>query len=207
MDIVELHILLFDKADFPIAKSFWQHTGDGVSSRMAEKALYLLGETPAGAVPGSPTDKEICKPSRNRHYSRRVPATPLTPPATAGPNGFSQVNGHSDEEMVEEEEFTPDLSTYLEERYGRNLPPFNAPLAKQALKRRIAGGLLPSDEAFGTADVTRGKGKPVTEDDVYLYPGGMSAIWHAHDICRIARGKGKEGKSVCFGWVSQRRQS
>jgi cystathionine gamma-synthase len=41
-------------------------------------------------------------------------------------------------------------------------------------------------------DVARGASnangkKAVTEDDVYLYPCGMSAIWHAHDICRKAR--------------------
>ena len=43
----------------------------------------------------------------------------------------------------------------------------------------------------------------VTEDDVYLYPGGMSAIWHAHNLCRLARrAKGEaEGKSICYGLV------
>jgi cystathionine gamma-synthase len=78
-------------------------------------------------------------------------------------------------------------------------------LAKHALKRRIAGGLLPSDEGFGAvADIQRGGGdgkKAVREEDVYLYPTGMSAIWHAHDIVRRARrAEGKaEGKSVCYG--------
>ena len=106
---------------------------------------------------------------------------------------------------MSDENLTSELATYLEERYGRNLPLFNAPLAKQALKRRIAGGLLPSDEEYGqVADMARGGGlgkKPVSEEDVYLYPGGMSAIWHAFDTCRIARRKtGKpEGKSICYG--------
>ena len=64
---------------------------------------------------------------------------------------------------------------------------------------------MPSDEGFGEIeDVTRGAGfgkKAVTEEDVYLYPGGMSAIWHAHDLCRVARRTTgvKEGKSVCYG--------
>jgi cystathionine gamma-synthase len=41
----------------------------------------------------------------------------------------------------------------------------------------------------------------VTEDDVYLYPTGMSAIWHAHQIsCVLRERQGqKGGKSVCFG--------
>ncbi|KDQ51407.1 hypothetical protein JAAARDRAFT_534542 [Jaapia argillacea MUCL 33604] len=37
--------------------------------------------------------------------------------------------------------------------------------------------------------------KVVTEDDVYLYPTGMSAIWHAHQLV-----DGTQGKSVCFGF-------
>lgn len=184
---LELQILLFAQDDFPSAKQFWQHTGDGVSSRLAERALAFLGETPG------PSDGEAAKPapptrggySRNRHYSRasavETPKTPVVEKGVSAP-----------EEVV-------DLPGYLEERYGRNLPLFNAPLAKQALKRRIAGGVLPSDTEFGTdgADIHR-----VTPDDVYLYPGGMSAIWHAHQTARAARQASTkpEGQSICFGF-------
>ena len=212
VEVIELQILLFNKEHWAFAKSFWQHTGDGVSSRLAERALDFMGETPAGVQP-QPTVLETAPTknthySKNRHYAKRqqsvsvaatptpsVPATPMTPI----PDPIAK--------QADGENLTPDLSTYLEERYGRNLPLFNAPLAKQALKRRIAGGLLPSDEDFGKVDdVPRGAvagsgGKAVTPEDVYLYPGGMSAIWHAHDICRkVRRATGEqEGKSISYG--------
>ncbi|WVQ94628.1 hypothetical protein IAU59_001708 [Kwoniella sp. CBS 9459] len=211
VDCVELQILLFDKAHWGFGKAFWQHTGDGICSRLAERALAFLGETPAGSTARPPTPPLERQPSkapssRNRHYSRRntsVPSTPRTPTTPATPNAASD---DAPVEAVTGENLTPELATYLEERYGRNMPLFNAPLAKQALKRRIAGGLLPSDEGFGKVDdVARGAGsgkKAVKEDDVYLYPCGMSAIWHAHDIARSARRrKGEqEGKSVCYGF-------
>lgn len=193
IDCLELQILLFPKADFPSAKQFWQHTGDGISSRMAERALAFLGEMPAGPgasqAPAQPAVPARGGYSRNRHYSRMPGSSGVTPPKTPTPKG---VAGPDDE--------VADLGTYLEERYGRNLPLFNAPLAKQALKRRIAGGVLPSDEEFGQKDAEVARG--VTPDDVYLFPGGMSAIWHAHRVARLARqASGKpEGKSVCFGF-------
>jgi len=216
VDIIELQILLFDKAHWPTAKAFWQHTGDGICSRLAERALAFLGEGPAGArAPTPPQDRPTFKnavSSRNRHYARAKPAAPVAPaasstiPAQPIPVAPKTVIPETEGEKVVEENLTADLSTYLEERYGRNLPLFNAGLAKQALKRRIAGGFLPSDEDYGKGqDVTRGTvdaGKiAISEDDVYLYPGGMSAIWHAHDICRKHRqatGE-QEGKSVCYG--------
>lgn len=207
VDIIELQILLFDTQHFPTAKAFWQHTGDGICSRMAERALAFLGETPAGSqggIPCSPSDRQAkhFPYSKNKHYSRRTSSIPPSPTVPVAPaTKLPERPG----EPVSDELLTSDLTTYLEERYGRNLPLFNAPLAKQALRRRIAGGLLPSDERFGTVeDVARAAGsgkKAVSEDDVYLYPGGMSAIWHAHDLCRVARrAKGEtEGKSICYG--------
>lgn len=102
-------------------------------------------------------------------------------------------------------------STYLEERYGRNLPIEQARLAKQALKRRIAGVLrddeshqdgLPND-SIQSSD--RGIGQ-LSESDVYLFPTGMSAIFYAHQICMNTRSlnaidlKLRPAKSVCFGF-------
>ncbi|WVQ78716.1 hypothetical protein IAT38_000803 [Cryptococcus sp. DSM 104549] len=213
VDCVELQILLFNKEHWAFGKAFWQHTGDGISSRMAERALAFLGETPAGVqrVPTPPLERPPSKaPSyRNRHYSRRPTSVPPTPSTTgSGQNtpSSSMILDDAPCEPVTEETLTPELGTYLEERYGRNLPLFNAPLAKQALQRRIAGGLLPGDEDHGKIqDVARGGGsgkKAVTGEDVYLYPCGMSAIWHAHDIARIMRRNAgeKEGKSICYGF-------
>jgi cystathionine gamma-synthase len=219
--VIELQILLFNKDNWAFAKAFWQHTGDGISSRRAERALAYLGETPAGQEAITPTSageqgaavgaKNTAYYSKNRHYARRAnsAASGITAPSPSTPVFLptpSRPNPPTTTETIEENDLTVDLTTYLEERYGRNLPLFNAPLAKQALKRRIAGGLLPSDEDYGKiADVERGGGqgkKSLTADDIYLYPTGMSAIWHAHDVARVARRRtGAEGKSVCYGCV------
>ena len=40
------------------------------------------------------------------------------------------------------------------------------------------------------------RGVAVTEDDVFLFPTGMTAIWTAHQLAMDARGA---KKSVCFG--------
>ncbi|WVO13252.1 hypothetical protein L204_100865 [Cryptococcus depauperatus] len=214
VNVVELQMLIFDKEYWSFGKAFWQHTGEGISSRMAERALAFLGETPAGveqktSPPHTPLERPASKVpnTRNKHYSRKtasVPPAPTTPADSA--SNTPGLSTSLERSSVTEEALTSDLTTYLEERYGRNLPMFNAPLAKLALKRRIAGGLLPSDEDYGKIeDLERGTGsgmKAVTEEDVYLYPCGMSAIWHAHGICRQTRtieGE-KEGKSICYGF-------
>lgn len=126
--------------------------------------------------------------SRNRHYSRK-PVQPInSPPSSSKP--------------TDEESLSIDHATYLEERYGRNLPLTSAKIAKSALRRRIAGELLPCEEPDTVhGDLRRGGSKLVTENDVYLYPCGMSAIWHTHMIMRGLRERrgGQCGKSVCFG--------
>lgn len=164
-----LHIVVVPAELFKLAKQFWQHTGLGISSRQAEKCLALL-----------PDDWSTPRPtaqSHNKHYAVKS-VTPSSPDLISS-----------------------DHTTYLEERYGRNLPLSAASSAKRALRRRIARTLLHDD---GQADVdgpgltgpsSRGV-KSVTEDDVYLYPCGMAAIWSAHKLLRDTR---PEAKSVCFG--------
>jgi len=177
----EVHIVLFPADKVQYARPFWQHTGLGISSRYAEHCLSLL---PEEAVAASPTI--YAKPKfAHRYYSVKGKRQSL-PPA---PN----------------DTLGDDHSTYLEERYGRNLPQDAAAFAKRALRRRIAGVLL-RDEAADWGIVgspnselrpsTRGPG--VTEDDVYLYPTGMSAIWSAHQMVSAMR---PAAKSVAFGFV------
>ncbi|KAI5118023.1 hypothetical protein M0805_004888 [Coniferiporia weirii] len=62
---------------------------------------------------------------------------------------------------------------------------------KSAIKRRIANLINGGDCPSGTSDPTDfgvehdgavdGK-RPATEDHVYLYPSGVAAIWHAHQL-------------------------
>lgn len=268
--------MLYNKQFQPVAKQFWQHSGDGISSRTAERGLAFLGEGPAGPLgPPAPAEKEVLENnnnnssaddpsvslasssailpgtgkqsySRNRHYSRSksalplalsrpastsgttrtgtsslTPSTPITPgvaPSSANSaTGSARRPNAKDDDLAEDlDDLSLDHSTFLEERYGRNLPLASSKLAKLALRRRIAGTLLPHEKpaksgAGALNEVPRGSGmsdgkvidsgNKVDEDDVYLYPTGMSAIWHAHQLAMAwkERKDGAPGKSVCFG--------
>ncbi|KAK7696357.1 hypothetical protein QCA50_001011 [Cerrena zonata] len=178
---IELHIVLFPENQFSLAKQFWQHTGLGVSSRLAERCLIMLQDQEQ--LPTSMASPRIPGKSGNKHYSAKPPRE-------------SQVENAVDD--LED-------ATYLEERYGRNLPQDAAASAKRAMKRRIAGVLVrdsPSDwSQAGKQDAevgpsTRGVHE-VSEDDVYLYPTGMAAIWNAHQLALHVR---PPTKSICFGF-------
>lgn len=212
-------------AHCPVTKQFWQHTGDGISSRRAEHVLSLLAaSSPPASAESKPTplSDRTRTPSqrgwtRNRHYAKRSAVPSETAPATPAA-----------EEEVE------DLPTYVEERYGRNLARSYGSLAKTALRRRIAGvlsyetveaadavavqstrledlSLSVEEEALRAASAPRteksdrGVGD-LSEDDVYLWPTGMSAIFHAHQLLlRRCRDQGRQpGKSICFGSVDAR---
>ncbi|KAF9817726.1 hypothetical protein IEO21_03275 [Rhodonia placenta] len=195
---IELHIVLFPAEHFSLAKQFWQHTGLCISSRRAERCLSMLPqESPASPKPA------FARPpvkAPNRHYSaksfgRSPPSSPTSP------------NHLQREPVVKaiDEALSADQSVYVEERYGRNLPLESAAAAKRALRRRIAGVLVhdsPNDwSAAGGQDVelgpsTRGV-ESVTEDDVFTFSTGMSAIWSAH---QLALGVRPAAKSICFGF-------
>jgi cystathionine gamma-synthase len=113
----------------------------------------------------------------HRHYSAKLLRRPSS----------------NDAELLE-----ADQAVYLEQRYGRNLDVAAAEQAKHALRRRIAGVLVRDESADnGEVEVAQSvRGVAVTEDDVFLFPTGMSAIWTAHQLALEARGA---KKSVCFG--------
>lgn len=191
----DLHIVLFPADAFPVAKQFWQHTGLGISSRLAEKCLILLPkETPVAVQrPASPVLGRFPAKGRNRHYSSvKSPLSPTSPDQ----NTFNAV--------PESEDLNPD-TVYLEERYGRNLPLEAASFAKRALRSRVAGILLrdsPDQPCSEQQELVVGPSvrgiSTVAADDVYLFPTGMAAIWNAHAAARATR---PPAKSVCFGYV------
>lgn len=199
-----LHIILFPSSAFPIAKQFWQHTGMGISSRLAEYALTHLGTSEKKEAMRTPAKVPYRQPSKgmNRHYSNvkkgvNTSTTPPRSPTTTQPPPVSEAQ----DALVDEH------STYLEERYGRNLPLADAPDAKRAMRRRIAGTLV-QDVALDNNAPPKAGGKnvelgpshrgvsSVTEEDVFLYPTGMTAIWSAHAIARAVL---PSAKSICFG--------
>ena len=167
--------MLFPEGNFSIAKQFWQHTGLGISSRLATHILATLASSASSPLP-SPTRT---KPLAHRHYS--APKHSRRPSASDGV-----------------EPLDADQAVYLEQRYGRNLDVAAVELAKRALRRRIAGVLVRDESAVnGEVEVAQSvRGVAVTEDDVFLFPSGMSAIWTAHQLALDTRGA---KKSVCFG--------
>ncbi|BGP16010.1 hypothetical protein JCM10213_005439 [Rhodosporidiobolus nylandii] len=287
---VTVHACFFPAGDFSVAKQYWQHTGEGIQSRVAERCLILLGEVEAdGQDSGANSPTQASQPlaegqvdatafkvaagngaatgangaggrygSKSRYQVSKASVTPSSaggirpPPVPTSKLRYStsrvRVNGSADRsdgsggsingsepsslanslaelplpssppmlsngrQLIEQDEDV--LARYVEERYGRNLDLSLAPLAKLAMRRRIAGVLCEQPgEAIPVAEMrqkqaeeareesTRGV-QGLTEDDVWLYSCGMNAIFHAHQLAMsAAKAQGKEvGKSVCFGF-------
>jgi cystathionine gamma-synthase len=97
-----------------------------------------------------------------------------------------------------------DSTSVIEERFGRNLELKFAAQAKSAVKRRIAGSLtadIALEEALALkSNATGGRYMAeFSEDDIYLYPCGMNAIFNTHRSLMAARGP---LKSVMYGSVN-----
>lgn len=178
---IGLSAVFFPLGEFKIAKQFWQHTGDGISSRRAE---CCLDEIEACRVPVATT---------NNHPPSR---------ASKGPKRYSRLPdkiGYKPAAQIPDVEVGVDSSRYVEERFGRNLDPAFVDSAKLAIRRRIAGTLKSNvglQDALGLLNEGGRLDGGFSENDVYLYPTGMSAIYNAHRLLMSARGP---KKSVCYG--------
>lgn len=196
--------VLFAPAAFSPAKQYWQHSGDGTSSRRAEFCQGLLAQgllvpedsavpTPPSPSPSPPALRQV--PHRGpRRYQRpmSIDDTPTSAPASATtPVSVAE----------------PDESwRFVEERFGRNLDISFVQRAKTAIRRRIAGTMA-SDAHSPDLDLSRHplpQAGPstrgvtgLTEHDIYLYPCGMNAIFHTHRALLSARGS---HKSISFGF-------
>ena len=69
---VDLHIVLFPPEGLAIAKGFWQYTGSGISSRLAEKCLSLLAEPTSPEVSLSPKALNLAATSAKCALRSRV---------------------------------------------------------------------------------------------------------------------------------------
>lgn len=202
----DLHIVLFQSDASRIAQEFWQHTGLGISSRLAEKCLSLLPDEARSPDPigpsSSPAPRFQARAGHNRHYSVKGSSALKSTSPVIPQDTLTTTSTPIDL-------LCSDHAVYVEERYGRNLPITAAASAKRALRRRVAGTLVGDNwvdsdcggepcagqEGVKTGPSSRGVAN-VTEEDVYLFPSGMAAIWNAH---RLARETRPGGKSVCFG--------
>ncbi|KAI9145520.1 putative cystathionine gamma-synthase [Paraphysoderma sedebokerense] len=173
---VQLTILIFPKIVFPLAKSFWQHSGEIVCSRLAEHCLRILEDVDENY-------KMATGPSPKDRTQRRAMI-----PTQQSQNGVA----HKTEQLEQ--------SVYLEERFGRNLNLRSGDEAKLLIRKRIAGIIGDClDESENDMATVRGSDRGVsgvTENDVFLFPCGMSAIYNTHRLLlRIF-----QKKSVQFGF-------
>lgn len=174
--------VLFPANHFKVAKSFWQHSGEGVSSRRAEYCLSLLEK---GFLIDSEKLTEssvLCKGPKR--YQKKTSVDLSSSVVTS--------NGDADPH---------DPTQFVEERFGRNLDLSQATNAKTAVRRRIAGSLRADvglSEALSLQKDHSKMRKVVgfSEDDVYLYSCGMNSIFSAHRNIMAAKG---QLKSIVYG--------
>ncbi|GAB7352137.1 hypothetical protein MBLNU459_g2627t1 [Dothideomycetes sp. NU459] len=184
----KLTAVVYPKEHWPHMKTFWQHSGDGVSSRRAEfceKAFHDGSMVEKSTVTDMPRMKK-----GPRRYQRNV-SVDVDVDERARTS-----NGHYD--LVEGQ----DPSSFVEERFGRNLNVQFAALAKLAIRRRIAGCLTADAELHEAMqhpdDRERTRNADgFSVDDVYLYPTGMSAIFNTHRNMMLARAP---MKSISYGF-------
>lgn len=195
-----LCVVLYDASLSSIAKQYWQHTGEGISSRVAD---YFLRQSEHPADISDPIEQhadahiEFTKKNQNhnRHYSRK--------PSMEKPIQ----RHHSSAAAGDAETLNRDQLVYLEERYGRNLNLQSVVQAKLALRRRIAGNLTidaDPESAMTSADKEQYSSgvnhERVDVGDVYMYPTGMTSIFHAHQLAMNVMQDGEQRKSACFGF-------
>ncbi|KAF2760725.1 PLP-dependent transferase [Pseudovirgaria hyperparasitica] len=180
--------VLYPQEKFSVAKQFWQHTGCGLSSRRAEYCHQLYDEK---VMVNKAKAEGMCRSIKGpKRYQKKMSI-----------DQSSDTNGHDVNETSDPAD-TQDSTQFVEERFGRHLGMSLAPNAKLAVKRRIAGNLTADVELseaiiLAKNDETTRLMTGFSEDDVYLFPNGMNAIYNTHRNMRIARG---EIKSISFGF-------
>ncbi len=191
--------VIFQKYLFPLAKQYWQHSGDGVSSRRASFCHGLFQEgILVEHTTLQPISTDFPKPCKGpRRYQRG--SIDKTPPKV-NKVGLESTENHHDSPINGSTE-SRESSQFLEERFGRNLDVSFVDNAKSAIRRRIAGSLMgevdlaaaPSPRMDSNLRGVAG----LSEDDVYLYPCGMNSIFNAHRMLLEARGP---MKSISYGF-------
>ena len=192
-DIPIVAAVIFPKVYAKVAKMYWQHTGEGISSRRAEYChkAFLDGRL-AASKDMLPRDDDIMPPTKApckgpRRYQRRKLSEEHPPRNSHDSSTTAQCEG-------------PDYVQFVEERFGRNLDLSLANNAKLALRRRIAGALsvnadLPDSLESSHPSTRSANVENFSEEDVYLFPCGMAAIFHSHQTLMSIRG---EMKSVSY---------
>lgn len=174
--------VLFPRDYAKIAKTFWQHSGDGVSSRRAEYCHRAFDDG-------------------------RLTIRNTTIPPTKGPRRYQKKESIDNPVQCELGRALDrkDYLQFVEERFGRNLDISLACNAKQAIRRRIAGALTANVDLHEALEMAKPSTRTehvegFSEHDVYLYPCGMSSIFNTHRIIMACRG---EMKSISYGYDTE----
>ena len=189
--------VLFPKSSASLAAEFWQHSGEGISSRRAEFFYKAFSE--GHLVPRPDDDQDLVAVRSTLKGPRRY--RKLADGSHSTTNIRTAEDPHYCSSALDNAEYVQ----FIEERFGRNLDLSFATSAKLAIRRRIAGSLKANTDLNEALDLSNDTilfrhGKHFSEDDVYLYPTGMSSIFNTHRILRTARGP---MKSIMFGYVKQ----
>ena len=193
-----ISVVLIPETLFSLASKFWQHTGDGISSRRAEFFQQALAKgclRPRSDTTSYPTSATITTKGPKRYRKRASLES-------------QALDSLPDKTLVSWERESPHKDglgyvQFVEERFGRNLDVSLAENAKLAIRRRIAGKLkanIDLSEALADArDAEQGEGeRGVSENDIFLYPTGMSCIYNMHRTLMQAR---RPLKSIMFGYA------
>lgn len=175
-------VIFFPRSEYHLAKNYWQHSGEGISSRMGEyilKELFEKDTSPAVSLKGN-----LKQEFQTRQIQSRSPSITASRASSVVGNGADDV--------------VRDFDNFIEQKYGRVLDLKFAVEAKAALKRRIAGKVDHSTSISPEALEKAKRGKHLSDDDVFLFPSGMASIFYAHHALLNIFGTPK--KSVCFGF-------
>lgn len=171
-------IVFFPLDEFALAKAYWQHSGEGISSRMG---AYLLRE-----LFNTASNKSAHTASKLELQAKKIQARSPSLSKSLKKPSFGE-NDEADREF----------NTFIEQKYGRILDLKFADKANIALRRRISGKVDKSKNQIEEMEKAK-RGKNLSETDVYLYPTGMAAIFHSFLAISLIWEKPK--KSVCFGF-------
>ncbi|KAL2889051.1 Cystathionine gamma-synthase [Ceratocystis lukuohia] len=195
--------VVMDEHLWPVAKQYWQHSGDGISSRRAEFSSALLHkglfkvESQQSIAPVSVTSSSTsssapcpsapvsCRGPR-RYQTRQASIDKIDRAGRKSPGAAS--GGSSPKSVADESAQATESFHFLEERFGRNLDLSLVSCARSAIRRRIAGAVAETSTAEPSPIGNVRGVKNLHEDDVFLFPCGMNGIFNVHRALLTARG-------------------
>lgn len=182
-------VVLFPLDHAKVAKTFWQHSGEGISSRRAEYCLKAFND-------GHLAAKGVACEKTNGHMF----TSPSKGPRRYQKKDSVDMSAHKTNDVKGGLE-GKDSVLFVEEHFGRNLDVSLAANAKLAIRRRIAGALTANVDLHEALEISnpptrKAQVEGFSEDDVYLYPCGMSSIFNTHRTIMACRGP---RKSISYG--------